>query len=160
MKHLKKFLVLLLLVPMCVHAEVAVNDKQEEINSSAISSGDEVTSANKVDGINMLFGNNVTLEGSSEYALLAGNVVNISGNVIKNCDSSDSRREIADTIVKQVTEGAIVLGVTYTLGAIGVPASIIVATEVGYIVIKNFMIDEWVKVKDKIVERKLLCIVF
>ena len=84
MKHLKKFLVLLLLVPMCVHAEVAVNDKQEEINSSAISSGDEVTSANKVDGINMLFGNNVTLEGSSEYALLAGNVVNISGNVIKD----------------------------------------------------------------------------
>lgn len=69
-------------------------------------------------------------------------VLDISGNVIKNCDSSDSRREIADTIVKQVTEGAIVLGVTYTLGAIGVPASIIVATEVGYIVIKNFMIDE------------------
>lgn len=84
MKHLKKFLVLLLLVPMCVHAEVAINDKQEEVNSSALSSGDEVISTNKVNGINMLFGNNVTLEGSSEYALLVGNVVDISGNVFKD----------------------------------------------------------------------------
>lgn len=78
---------------------------------------------------------------SSILGTAAWEVVDISGNVIKNCDS-EIVEKIADTIVNKVTEGAIVLGVTYTLATFGVPESLIVDSEIGYIVIRNFVIDE------------------
>ena len=82
MKRLKKFLFLLLLLPICVNAQVAMNDSSvEEVDGSNVVAGNNVTSTNKVNGINIVFGNNVNLNGENDYAVLFGNNVNISGNV-------------------------------------------------------------------------------
>ena len=82
MKRLKKFLFLLLLLPVFVNAQVTTNDSNvEEVDGSNVVMGNNVTSTNKVNGINILFGNNVNLNGENDYAILFGNSINISGKV-------------------------------------------------------------------------------
>ena len=69
MKRLKKFLFLLLLLPICVNAQVAMNDSSvEEVDGSNVVAGNNVTSTNKVNGINIVFGNNVNLNGENPPA--------------------------------------------------------------------------------------------
>ena len=82
MKRLKFFLVLLLLLPICVNAQITANDSSvEEVDGSNVIAGNNVTSTNKINGINILFGNNVNFSGENDYAVLFGNNVNISGNI-------------------------------------------------------------------------------
>lgn len=82
MKRLKKFLFLLLLLPICANAQVAMNDASvEEVDGSNVITGNNVTSTNKINGINIVFGNNINLNGENDYAILFGNNVNVSGIV-------------------------------------------------------------------------------
>jgi len=95
MKYIKRILILLaLLVPLSVNAlenpvdtasdefTIIVEDEVKttnDVNGSSVFVGNNVVSTNKVDGINMLFGNSVAYQGESEYLLLAGNIVDLSG---------------------------------------------------------------------------------
>lgn len=100
MKNIRKFLVLLiLLVPFTVNADNTIDNvvsesndhfttvvdddvkAEKDVNGSTVVAGNNVISTNTVDGINMLFGNNVQYQGNSDYAVIAGNIVNLSGNI-------------------------------------------------------------------------------
>lgn len=92
MKKILNLLVCLLLVPiLTVNAEnyedkfnfnVGDNITEEKsINGSSIVAGNNVTVTNDTKGIDMSFGNNVNYQSNSDYALIAGNIVNINGFV-------------------------------------------------------------------------------
>lgn len=94
MKYIKRILVLLvLLAPFSVNAldnevkeefNVTIEDEaklENDVNASSILAGNNVISTNTVNGINMLAGNNVDYQGDSEYLLLVGNNVELSGNI-------------------------------------------------------------------------------
>lgn len=87
-KILKLLVVALLCIPFTVSAEekfniVAKDELSSEVNvvGSNVLLGNNVTSNDVVNGINMLFGNNVNHKANSDYAVVAGNNVNIFGNV-------------------------------------------------------------------------------
>lgn len=100
MKYIKRiFALLVLLMPLSVSAventvdnSNTVNDEftiileeelktENDVDGSSIFAGNKVIATNTVNGINMLFGNNVNYQAESEYLLLAGNVVELSGNI-------------------------------------------------------------------------------
>ena len=80
MKKLK-YLLLLLLVPMVVKADVSINGEEKELDSSSIIYGEEVTSENTTKGIEFLLGNSVTFNGNSDYALILGSSIDINGTI-------------------------------------------------------------------------------
>lgn len=91
MKHIRKVLVLLvLLIPFSVNAlennyfTVIGGDNvtsENDVNGSSVLAGNNVVSTNTVNGINMVFGNSVKHQSNSDYAVVAGNIVEVSGNI-------------------------------------------------------------------------------
>lgn len=99
---MKKLLILIsLLLPITVSADNTVDNQipveekfvtifeddiktEKDVKGSSLLAGNNVISNNYVDGINMLLGNNVEHKGISEYTLMLGNVVNVSGNIKKD----------------------------------------------------------------------------
>lgn len=97
MKSKLKWLLVLLLLPVMVNAEEANNDLElkenyyveagdivnssEDVNGSALLTGDNITFTNVAKGAGLLFGNNVTYNGQTDYGMIGGNVINLSGNV-------------------------------------------------------------------------------
>lgn len=51
----------------------------DNVNGSSVVAGNIVTAENIVKGIDAVFGENVTYKGNSDYTLIAGNTVNVSG---------------------------------------------------------------------------------
>lgn len=74
----KLFLILLLIIPISVNA-LSINS--EDANSSAILFGDNVESSNKIEGINMMFGNVAKHNGESDYLISIANNIEINGKV-------------------------------------------------------------------------------
>ena len=91
MKHIRKILVLLvLLIPISVNAlennyfTVIGGDNvtsENDVKGSSILVGNNVVSTNTVNGINMVFGNSVKHQSNSDYAVVVGNIVEVSGNI-------------------------------------------------------------------------------
>ena len=86
MKKLKYLLLLLLVVPMIAKADVnAVTgdsiEEGKEVDSSSAIFGNEITSNNTTKGIEALFGYDINFNGTSDYALVLGNNININGTV-------------------------------------------------------------------------------
>ena len=77
----------MLIIPMFIKADglnfVAEEDVEDtkEVVGSSIILGNNVTSDNIVEGIDMLFGNNVNFNGESDYSLILGNNVNVKGTI-------------------------------------------------------------------------------
>lgn len=64
------------------YAEVGSNiDFNENVNGASALAGDNISSNGYVNGINLIAGNDIELRGTSEYALTAGNVISINGNI-------------------------------------------------------------------------------
>lgn len=85
MKKFKYLLLLFLLVPMIVKAEVIVENnssEDKEIDGSVVVfDEDELTSNLTTKGIEFLAGINVNKNGNSDYSLIAGLNVNIEGDI-------------------------------------------------------------------------------
>lgn len=90
-KYLSLILCLMLLPMLSVKAEevekekyfnIVAGDNLNEskiVDGSSIVAGNNVTAENTVDGIDMVFGANVTYNGNSDYSVVAGSIVNMSG---------------------------------------------------------------------------------
>ena len=86
MKKIKYLLLLLLVVPKIPKADVnAVTgdsiEEGKEVDSSSAIFGNEITSNNTTKGIEALFGYDINFNGTSDYALVLGNNININGIV-------------------------------------------------------------------------------
>lgn len=87
------FLVFLLIISFNVQAKsldrfyadagesISLND---DVNGSSFLAGSSVDSLSNVDGANFMAGNNINFSGSSQYAIAAGNFIDIKGSVLKD----------------------------------------------------------------------------
>ena len=56
----------------------------DDVDGSSFLAGSSIESSSNVDGTNFMAGNNIDFSGSSEYLVIAGNSIDVKGNVLKD----------------------------------------------------------------------------
>ena len=93
MENIKKLFILLIISSFLILPNVYAEDSNylnisnntvKTVNHSMFTAGDDVSTNNMVKGIDFTAGNNLNINGSSEYGMFAGNSINFKGMVTRD----------------------------------------------------------------------------
>ena len=93
MENIKKLFILLIISSFLILPNVYAEDSNylnisnntvKTVNHSMFTAGDDVSTNNAVKGIDFTAGNNLNINGSSEYGMFAGNSINFKGMVTRD----------------------------------------------------------------------------
>ena len=93
MENIKKLFILLIISSFLILPNVYAEDNNylnisnntvKTVNHSMFTAGDDVSTNNMVKGIDFTAGNNLNINGSSEYGMFAGNSINFKGMVTRD----------------------------------------------------------------------------